>query len=61
MLVNAGLDVGYILGGLALLRSEQPGRQGMGLSIVMQGAFLLAYDAWLANDVRGWIVDEVAD
>jgi hypothetical protein len=61
LLINAGLDVAYILAGLALLRSAKPGRQGMGLSIAMQGAFLLAYDSWLANDVRGWIVDEVTD
>ena len=43
LLVNAGLDVGYVLGGLALVRH---GRwAGDGQAVVVQGAFLLALDS----------------
>jgi hypothetical protein len=53
LLVNAGLDAGYIAGGVALLgrargRDE---RVGTGLGIVIQGLFLLLYDSGLA-----WVV-----
>jgi hypothetical protein len=57
LLVNSLLDVGYVLGGLWLLRTadERPARQGMGLGIIVQGLFLLVYDALLARDVgRRW-------
>ena len=48
LLFNAGLDVGYIFGGLYLndrgqrLTNEQT--QGFGTSIVFQGSFLLVFD-----------------
>lgn len=48
LLFNAGLDVGYIAGGLYLnergkrLNREQ--WQGFGKSVVLQGAFLLSFD-----------------
>lgn len=49
-LLNAGLDVGYIFGGLYLteLAHRHPDRQeqftGFGQSIIMQGSFLLVLD-----------------
>ncbi|MBP1467575.1 hypothetical protein EYB53_017815 [Candidatus Chloroploca sp. M-50] len=51
--VNAGLDVGYILVGLAvaLRYAERPDRQGLGYGIATQGAFLLVFDALLARQV----------
>lgn len=53
LLFNAGLDVGYVMGGLYLTeRAKRPdvnGDQlkGFGNSIMLQGAFLMAFD--LAN------------
>lgn len=43
--INTGLDVGYVLGGLALARSRR-GKfwRGTGWGIVGQGAFLFAFD-----------------
>jgi len=52
--LNAGLDVFYIAGGLALsltLGRSQPFTAGMGWGIVLQGVFLLLFDslhAWFA-------------
>jgi hypothetical protein len=53
LLFNAGLDVGYIMGGLYLTeRAKRPGvnsdqLKGFGQSIMLQGAFLMVFD--LAN------------
>ena len=50
LLFNAGLDVGYMAGGLYLLeRSRRGGKnadqlKGFGRSIMLQGAFLFAFD-----------------
>ena len=50
-LVNAGLDLGYIMGGLFLaqLGDEYPARadqfEGWGYSIALQGGFLMLFDA----------------
>lgn len=50
LLLNAGLDVGYLLGGAYLMEKaknteNRPERlKGFGRSIVLQGAFLLAFD-----------------
>jgi len=50
LLLNTGLDVGYMLGGLYLMeRSRREGvneeqLKGFGQSIIMQGAFLFAFD-----------------
>jgi hypothetical protein len=54
LLVNAGLDVGYIAaGGLtAAWFADRPDRRGLGLGILVQGLFLLLFDALLARDVR---------
>lgn len=49
LLVNAGLDVLYVAGGAALaVRRGQndPYWRGVGLGIVAQGGFLLAFDLW---------------
>lgn len=49
-LLNAGLDVGYMLGGLYLMErskrtEKKPERlKGFGKSIILQGAFLFAFD-----------------
>lgn len=50
---NAGLDVVYIAVGLAVATTwaERDDRRGMGHGIAVQGAFLLAFDAWLAREV----------
>lgn len=52
-LLMIGLDTGYIAGGYALRsRGQQfddPVRIGMGLSIMFQGAFLLAFDLGMAS------------
>jgi len=48
--LNAGLDVGYLAVGLALwLLWRTPEGLGHGLGVLIQGGFLLAFDAW-----HGW-------
>lgn len=47
-LVNAVLDVGYVVGGAALARHDR--RRGDGLAIVVQGLFLL----WLDGRHTRW-------
>jgi hypothetical protein len=51
---NAALDVGYVLGGRWWLRRspDDPQRQGMGLGVMVQGAFLFFWDLFLALAVR---------
>lgn len=50
LLINAGLDVLYVAGGWALMRrgqrSDSPSERyvGFGKSIMLQGAFLMAFD-----------------
>jgi len=50
LLLNTGLDVGYVLGGLYLMErskdtAKNPARlKGFGRSIVLQGSFLFAFD-----------------
>lgn len=64
LLFNAGLDVGYIMGGLYLTeRAKRPDvnsdqLKGFGQSIMLQGAFLMAFDlvnyfitAWRNGDI----------
>ncbi|MDZ4768759.1 MAG: hypothetical protein SGJ24_06490 [Chloroflexota bacterium] len=50
--LNAGLDVLYMLGGAALTRSDSAARRGMGIGIVLQGAFLFVFDIWHALALR---------
>lgn len=49
LLVNAALDLGYMAGGLYLkergLRKNNERLQGFGKSVILQGAFLLTFDA----------------
>lgn len=50
LLVNAGLDVGYLAAGAWLVRH---GRwRGDGAAVLVQGAFLLALDATAARGLR---------
>ena len=44
--INAGLDVGYMLGGWWYSNREvaRPFRRGMGLGIIIQGALLFVFD-----------------
>ena len=52
--LNAGLDVLYVAGGLAVAagRSRRDAAaRGHGLAAVVQGAFLLVFDAWHAARV----------
>ena len=48
LLVNAGLDVAYMAGGLYLLergrRTDNPRFSGFGKSVILQGAFLMSFD-----------------
>ncbi len=49
LLVNAGLDVLYVAGGVALAvrrGKDDPYWLGTGLGIVIQGGFLLIFDLW---------------
>ncbi len=57
LLINVGLDVGYVAGGWALLHGarDRDERVGMGLGIVVQGLFLLVYDSVLAWMVGRWM------
>jgi hypothetical protein len=50
---NAGLDVLYIIVGLAVAARwvERADRRGLGYGVAVQGAFLLLFDALLARDV----------
>ena len=49
LLVNAALDVAYMAGGLYMkergLRSDNSRLVGFGQSVILQGAFLMAFDA----------------
>ena len=48
--LNAGLDVGYLAVGLALvLLWRTPAGLGHGVGVLVQGGFLLLFDAW-----HGW-------
>lgn len=50
LLVNAGLDVGYLAAGMWLLRD---GRwRGDGVAVLVQGAFLLVLDGTAARALR---------
>jgi hypothetical protein len=49
LLVNAGLDVGYVATGAALLRTRW---RGDGAAVVVQGAFLLWLDSRAARRLR---------
>jgi len=44
LLVNAGLDVAYMLGGIYLLTRPEATWRGSGVAVMIQGGFLLAFD-----------------
>lgn len=44
LLINAGLDVGYIVVGGVLLAMKRPMLRGFGAAVCVQGLFLLAFD-----------------
>jgi len=52
--LNVLLEIGYVLGGIWLKRSNphDPQRQGMGWGIAIQGGFLLIWDILLASISR---------
>ena len=50
LLLNAGLDVGYLAAGAALLRRAR--RRGDGAAVLVQGAFLLVLDTTAARGLR---------
>ena len=50
LLVNAGLDVGYLAAGARLL--QRPRWRGDGLAVLVQGAFLLVLDTAAAWALR---------
>lgn len=52
--LNAGLDVVYVLAGVALvLLWRTPEGLGHGLGVIVQGGFLLAFDGW-----HGWLAPQ---
>lgn len=57
LLINSGLDVGYLVVGGVLLAQKKSMPRGFGLAIVVQGAFLLVFDlawwAWLGERAAG--------
>ncbi len=57
LMINTGLDVVYILVALGLIatHTNRPRRLGAGIGVLVQGSFLLLYDALLAHDIgRNW-------
>ena len=52
--LNVFLDIGYVLGGVWLKRSNphDPQRRGMGWGVAIQGGFLLIWDILLASVSR---------
>ncbi len=53
LFINAGLDVVYVVGGLYLLTRPEDTWRGSGVSVIIQGAFLLAFDLLHAFLVQG--------
>ena len=54
LLINFGLDVGYIALGAWLMGrfKTRPDRRGMGLGILIQGLWLFLFDGFLSQEVR---------
>jgi hypothetical protein len=61
VLVNTVLDVGYLAGGWALVRSARgrADRAGAGLGIMAQGLFLLLFDAALTWLSGRWVREPI--
>lgn len=54
LLINTGLDVGYVAGGAWLMRhfKTRSDRRGMGLGILIQGLWLFLFDGLVSQEVR---------
>ena len=54
LLINAGLDIGYIALGAWLMQhfNTRPDRRGMGFGILIQGIWLFLFDGLLSQEVR---------
>jgi hypothetical protein len=54
LLINAGLDILYVVSGSWVIWRFQmrDDRRGMGAGILLQGAWLLLFDTFLARDVK---------
>ncbi|MBC8098943.1 MAG: hypothetical protein H7Y11_05835 [Armatimonadetes bacterium] len=62
LLINAGLDVVYMLGGWRFAASSTDAqRQGVGWGIVLQGALLLIFDVTQAAQVPNVTLKDAAD
>ncbi|GAC1689665.1 MAG: hypothetical protein PVS3B3_11920 [Ktedonobacteraceae bacterium] len=55
LLINAGLDVGYVALGAWLMQrfNARSDRRGMGLGILIQGLWLFLFDGLVSQEVRG--------
>ena len=53
LLINSGLDVGYLIVGVVLLTRTKPILKGFGLAILVQGIALLAFDLAMYSRVSG--------
>lgn len=57
LLINVLLDIGYVVGGIWIMRRfrQQNSRRGTGFGILGQGLFLLLFDSFLTLEVgRRW-------
>ena len=54
ILINFGLDIGYIALGIWLMNhfNARPDRRGMGLGILIQGLWLFLFDGFISLEVR---------
>ncbi len=52
LLINSGIDVLYIAGGIYMLTRAEPYWRGAGVGVIIQGAFLLIFDLWQGLTIR---------
>ena len=52
LLINAGLDVLYVAGGVYMLTRPEAFWKGAGWGVVLQGSFLLIFDLWQGFAIR---------
>jgi hypothetical protein len=57
-LINAGLDIGYMVAGGVMQHRAQGANTdrlaGFGNGMILQGGFLFVYDLWMAQRMRKW-------